>query len=117
MVRCGVGADVEEHLPNHSKESQNRENFAKSSGMGSDAQPMVEFHNGHPIDFMEGVQSLERAEKVIGEAALRRIWMGDSGKDASGPEGYGYSTNGEPPNAKVNSVSQAGGEVQCTDKL
>ena len=73
MVRCGVGADVEEHLPNHSKESQNRENYARSSGMGSDAQPMVEFHNGNPIDFMGGVQSLEQAEKIIGAAALRRI--------------------------------------------
>ena len=43
--------------------------------------------------------------------------MVDTGKEVSGPEGYGYSTNGEPPNAKAISDPQAGGEVRCADKL
>ena len=54
MVRCGDGAGVEEYLPNHSGESQNRENTVGSSGMGFDAQSLVELHNGHSIDFMGG---------------------------------------------------------------
>ena len=54
MVRSGDGTGVEEHLPDHSGESQNWGNSAGPSGMGSDVQPMVEFHNGHPTDFMGG---------------------------------------------------------------
>ena len=71
MVRNRVGIGVEEHLPDHTGESQNWENFVRSSGMGSDAQPMVELHDGHPTNFMGGVRSLEQAEKAFGEAALR----------------------------------------------
>ena len=61
---------MEEYLPNHSGESQNRENTAGSSRMGSDAQSLVELHNGHSTDFMGGVQSFEQVEKAIGDAAL-----------------------------------------------
>ena len=111
MVRNRVGIGVEEHLPDHTGESQNWGNSARSSGMGSNAQPMVELHDGHPTNFMGGVRSLEQAEKAFGEAALRRIRMGDPGKVAGGPEGFGHNTDGEPPNAEANPVAQIGGEV------
>ena len=55
MVRSGVRIGIEEHLPDHSGESQNWGNSARSFGMGSDAQPMMEFHDEHPTDFMGGV--------------------------------------------------------------
>ena len=55
MVRSGVRIGIEENLPDHSGESQNWGNSARSSGMGSDAQPMMEFHDEHPTDFMGGV--------------------------------------------------------------
>ena len=78
---------------------------------------MVELHDGHPTDFMGGVRSLEQVEKAIGEAALRRIKMGDPGKVVGGPEGVGYNTDGEPPNAEAYPVAQTGGEVRCIDEL
>ena len=70
MVQCGNGSGMEEYLPNHSGESQNRDNTVGSSSMGSDTQSMVELHNGHSIDFMGGVQSFEQAEKAINGASL-----------------------------------------------
>ena len=36
MVRCGDGSGVEEYLPNHFGESQNKDNTAGLSDMGSD---------------------------------------------------------------------------------
>ena len=106
-----MGTGVEEYFPNHSGEPQNRDNSAGSSGLGSNGQPMMELHNGRAFNFMEGVQSLEQAEKAIGGATLRRIQMVDSGKEVSGPEGYGYSINGESPNVETNSDSHSGGGV------
>ena len=43
--------------------------------------------------------------------------MGDPGKVVGGSEGFGYNTDGEPPNAEVNPVAQTSGEVRCTDEL
>ena len=111
IVRSRVGTSAEEHLSDHTGELQNWGNSARSSGTGSDAQPMVELHDGHPTNFMGGVRRLEQAEKAIDEAALRRIRMGDPGKVAGGPEGFGHNTDGEPPNAEANPVAQIGGEV------
>ena len=70
MVRRRVGSSVEEHFSDHTGESQNWGTSARSFGMGSDAQLIVELHDGHPTDFMGGVRSLEQAEKAIGQAAL-----------------------------------------------
>ena len=117
MVRSRDGSSAEENLSDHTRESQNWGTSAKSSGMGSDAQPMVELHDGHPTDFMEGVRSLKQVEKAISEAALRRIRMGDPGKVVGGPEGFGHNTDGEPPNAEAYPVAQIGGEVRCIDEL
>nr|POE52680.1 hypothetical protein CFP56_17633 [Quercus suber] len=117
VVRSGVGSGVEEYLPNHSGESQNRDNSIGSSGMGANDQSLVELHIGCAFNFLGGVRSLDQAKKAIGGALLRRIRMVDSGKEVSGPEGYGYGTNGEQPNADTNSDSHFGGEVRCVDKL
>ena len=117
MVRSRNGSGAEEYLSDHSGESQNRGASVRSFGMGSNAQPMVELHDGHPIDFMGGVRNLEQAEKAIGEAALRRIRMGDPGKAVGGSEGVGYNTDGEPPNAEAYPVAQTGGEVRRIDEL
>ena len=117
MVRSRNGSGAEEYLSDHSGESQNRGASARPSGMGSNAQPMVELHDGCPTDFMGGVRNLEQAEKAIGEAALRRIRMGDPGKAVGGSEGVGYNTDGEPPNAEAYPVAQTGGEVRRIDEL
>ena len=117
MVRSRNGSGAEEYLSDHSGESQNRGASVRSSGMGSNAQPMVELHDGHPSDFMGGVRNLEQAEKAIGEAALRRIRMGDQGKAVGGSEGVGYNIDGEPPNAEAYPVAQTGGEVRRIDEL
>nr|POE93131.1 hypothetical protein CFP56_58935 [Quercus suber] len=111
VVRSGVGPSVEEYLPNHSGESQNRDNSIGSSNMGTNRQSLVELHNGRAFNFLGGVRSLKQAEKAIGGASLQRIRMVDSGKEVSGPKGYGYDNNGEPPNAVANSDSHSGGEV------
>nr|POE81277.1 hypothetical protein CFP56_48437 [Quercus suber] len=112
-----MGSGVEEYLPNHAGESKNREYFIGSSGLGTNGQSLVEFHNGRAFNFLEGVRSLEQAEKAIGGASLRRIRMVDPGEEVSGPEGYGYGNNGESPNANANSDPHPSGEVRCIDKL
>ena len=117
MVQRGVGSAVEEYLSNHSREPQNRDNSIESSGTGSNGQSLVELHNGRAFNFLGGVRSLEQVEEAISGASLRRIRMVDSGKEVSGPEEYGYGTNGEPPNADTNSDSHSCGEVRCVDKL
>ena len=117
MVRRGVGPGVEGNHPNNSGESQNREIGAGSSSLGFHSQPMVELHNGRAVNFMGGVRSLEQEEKAIGDATLRRIQMGDSGKVISGPEGLGYGINGESSNVEVNSNSHPCGRGQCVDQL
>ena len=43
--------------------------------------------------------------------------MGDPGKVVGGSEGFGYNTDGEPPNAEAYLVAQIGGEVRCIDEL
>nr|POF23202.1 hypothetical protein CFP56_48473 [Quercus suber] len=106
-----------EYLPNHAGESKNRENFVGSSDIGTKGQSLVELHNRRAFNFLEGVRSLEQAEKAIGGASLRRIQKIDPGEEVSGPEGYGYDNNGESPNADANSDPHPGGEVRCFDKL
>ena len=117
MVRRGVGPGVEGNIPYNSGESQNREIGAGSSSLGFHSQPMVEIHNGRAINFLGGVRSLEQVEKAIGDATLRRIRMGDSGKVISGPEGLGDGINGESSNVEVNSNSHPGGRWKCVDQL
>ena len=43
--------------------------------------------------------------------------MGDLGKVVGGLEGFGYSIDGEPPNAEAYPMAQTGGEVRCIDEL
>ena len=70
VVRRGVGPGVEEHIPNHSEEPQNRDNSTGSSGLGSNGQPMMELHNKRAFNFMGRVRNLEQVEKAISGATL-----------------------------------------------
>ena len=55
MVQSRNRSGAEEYFFDHTGESQNRVTSVRSSDMGSNAQPMVELHDGDPTDFMGGV--------------------------------------------------------------
>nr|POE58066.1 hypothetical protein CFP56_60011 [Quercus suber] len=84
---------------------------------GLDAQSLVELYNRHSTTIMGGGRRFEQAEKAVGGASLRRIRMGDTGKEISGQEGNGNNINGEPPNAEAYSNSCSGREVRYANML
>nr|POE52456.1 line-1 reverse transcriptase like [Quercus suber] len=88
---------MEEHLSHHSGEHQVEESPIGPPSLGSDAQSLVEFHNGCSTAIMGGGRSFEHVEKAISSASLRKIWMVKIGKETSGPEGNGTTLMGNHP--------------------
>ena len=99
---------MEENISYHSYQYQNGFSSTGPSCMGSDPQPLVDFHHRHTSFVLGGDGGIEQAEKAICDAPLRRIRVDNPRKEVGGFQGNGNSPHVESPNAKASADSSSG---------
>ena len=112
-----MGRAWKKNLSDHSFLYQNRVSSTRPSCMGSDPQPLVEFHHRHADVVLGGDRGIEQAKKTICVAPLRRIQVDNPGKEVGGFQGNGNSPNGESPNAKACADSSPSEDMRYANLL
>ena len=112
-----MGRAWKKNLSDHSFLYQNRVSSTRPSCMGSDPQPLVEFHHRHTDVVLGGDRGIEQAKKTICVAPLRRIQVDNSGKEVGGFQGNDNSPNGESPNAKACADSSPSEDMRYANLL
>ena len=105
LVRQGTGKSVEIFFPDHSYLYQNGVSSTRPSCMGSDPQPLLDFHHRHTGVVLGGDGGIEQAEKAICDSPLQRIRVENPGKEVGGFQENGNIPHGESPSAKASADS------------
>ncbi|KAK7845181.1 hypothetical protein CFP56_009989 [Quercus suber] len=91
LVRIGLQQRLEESVPYHSYQHQDRESCPGQSGLVSNTQSLVET----PPAILGGIREFEQAKEAVSHASLRRIKVDCTREEDCGFQRVGFSTYGE----------------------
>ena len=108
---------MEEYLPNNTKQHQIGESSIGAQGLVPHAQPVVEVPHGYTGGFVGSSGRTKQAEETIRCASLGQIRVDYSREEASGLQGDGYGSLGEPPDPEIDPDYGSSEEMRCTSEL